>query len=205
MSTLYLEEQAAPGTPASGKVVLYPKTDGLLYAKDDAGVETKVSGFSSGTSQATTSGTAINFTGIPAGVTIIVASLVGVSTNGTALLQFQLGDSGGLETGSYSSNAFGATNAALVGTTAAANTGGFVIHSANSANTTAWHGSMTFTLVDAATNTWAGHGVFHTSGATVACFSCAGTKSLSATLDRITLTTTGSDTFDAGTMNILYG
>lgn len=37
-------EVAAPATPATGKVVLYAKTDGLLYSKDDAGTESAVSG-----------------------------------------------------------------------------------------------------------------------------------------------------------------
>lgn len=37
-------EIAAPSTPASGKVRLYAKSDGLLYSKDDAGAETVVSG-----------------------------------------------------------------------------------------------------------------------------------------------------------------
>jgi len=37
-------EQAAPGTPAAGTVVQYAKADGLLYSKDDAGVETVVTG-----------------------------------------------------------------------------------------------------------------------------------------------------------------
>lgn len=33
-------EMAAPGTPTAGKVVVYAKTDGKLYIKDDAGAET---------------------------------------------------------------------------------------------------------------------------------------------------------------------
>lgn len=41
-------EGVAPATPASGKVILYAKTDGLLYSKDDAGVETLVSGAAAG-------------------------------------------------------------------------------------------------------------------------------------------------------------
>jgi len=36
-------EQSAPSTPASGHTVIYPKSDGLIYGKDDAGVETKLS------------------------------------------------------------------------------------------------------------------------------------------------------------------
>jgi hypothetical protein len=41
-------EIAAPSTPASGKVRLYPKADGLFYSKDDAGTETLVSGGAGG-------------------------------------------------------------------------------------------------------------------------------------------------------------
>ncbi len=40
-------EVSAPSTPASGKVALYAKTDGLLYAKDDAGTETSLTGVTS--------------------------------------------------------------------------------------------------------------------------------------------------------------
>ena len=42
-------EVAAPSTPAGSKVALYAKADGLLYSKDDAGVETVVSGGGGGT------------------------------------------------------------------------------------------------------------------------------------------------------------
>lgn len=41
-------EIAAPSTPTSGKVAVYAKSDGLLYSKDDAGVETLVSGGTAG-------------------------------------------------------------------------------------------------------------------------------------------------------------
>lgn len=41
---LDFSEAAAPGTPASGKVRLYAKTDGSLYQKDDAGTETGLAG-----------------------------------------------------------------------------------------------------------------------------------------------------------------
>lgn len=39
ISALRFVEGAAPGTPPSGHVVLYAKTDGRMYSKDDAGVE----------------------------------------------------------------------------------------------------------------------------------------------------------------------
>lgn len=47
--TLSMAEQAAPSTPASGTVVIYPKADGLIYSKDDAGTETQLGGGGSGT------------------------------------------------------------------------------------------------------------------------------------------------------------
>jgi len=39
MSFLLLVEQAAPETPSANQVVLYPKSDGLIYEKDDTGTE----------------------------------------------------------------------------------------------------------------------------------------------------------------------
>lgn len=41
---LIAAEGAAPATPAAGTVVMYAKTDGLLYSKDDAGAETPLGG-----------------------------------------------------------------------------------------------------------------------------------------------------------------
>lgn len=41
-------EMAAPGTPASGNAVIYAKSDGLFYGKDDAGLETILSGGAGG-------------------------------------------------------------------------------------------------------------------------------------------------------------
>lgn len=38
--TRYFAEAAAPGTPSTGQAVIYVKTDGKLYLKDDAGTET---------------------------------------------------------------------------------------------------------------------------------------------------------------------
>ena len=42
MPGLLLAEAAAPSTPATGKVAFYAKTDGLVYYKDDTGVEKKI-------------------------------------------------------------------------------------------------------------------------------------------------------------------
>ena len=43
MAEIILSEGPAPSTPSTGKSTIYPKTDGLWYSKDDAGVETLMS------------------------------------------------------------------------------------------------------------------------------------------------------------------
>src|SRR5574341_1141008 len=101
MSQLTLAEAAAPATPSTGKVTVYAKADGLVYAKDDAGTEKILSGLTLGTEQVSTSGTSIDFTSIPAWVQKITIEFVGVSTNGTADMLIQIGDSGGIETTGY--------------------------------------------------------------------------------------------------------
>jgi hypothetical protein len=148
----------------------------------------------------TASGTSVDFTSIPSWVTMIIVSLVGISTNGASLPQLQLGDSGGVETTGY----LGAGGAIAAASAAAANaTSGFIINRADAASVA--HGSIMFTLADASTNTWAAHGVIGLSNSTFALI-VGGSKALSATLDRVRITTVnGTDTFDAGTINVIYG
>ena len=148
-------------------------------------------GITLGTSTATTSGTAVEFTNIPPGVRRITVSFVGISTNGSSSWGVQLGDSGGFETSGYSGSS-STTNHSSSFTTA---TGGA---------TNVVHGGMILTLVNASTNTWAAIGVIGLSDAAQA-WAVGGTKSLSAELDRIRIATgNGSDTFDAGSINIAY-
>ncbi len=153
----------------------------------------------SGSVQATTSGTSIDFTSIPSWVKRITVNLAGVSTSGTSNPLIQIGDSGGIETSSYVGAATATQNA--VATVATSFTTGFGIVSGVAANTLS--GSIVLSLIDASTNTWVASGsVAYPSTLTS---TTAGYKALSATLDRIRLTTVGgSDTFDAGSANILY-
>jgi hypothetical protein len=153
----------------------------------------------SGTAVASTSGTSIDFTGIPSWAKRITVMFSGVSTNGTSNLLFQLGDSGGIEATGY----LGAGGTSSAGSFNSANyTTGFGLNVAAAANLV--NGSLMLTLLDSATNTWAAAGNFSLSnGANNALTS--GSKALSATLDRVRITTVnGTDTFDAGSINILY-
>jgi hypothetical protein len=149
---------------------------------------------------ASTSGTAINFTDIPAGVRRVTVVFSGVSTNGTDSILIQLGDSGGIESTSYTGASNTVTNG---GATAGANsTAGFIIHSASAANVI--HGAATFELINKATFAWIGHGTFALSNAASNIVSGC-TKSLSAELTQLTITTTGgTNTFDNGTVNVIY-
>ncbi len=153
-----------------------------------------------GTAQASTSGTSIDFTGIPSGTKRVTINLVGVSTNGSSHVRFQLGDAGGIETSGYLGGSlyFGGTNEAG-GTNP---TAGFEV--ADGAATFVLHGTITFTLENAATFTWSAAGLFATSSTNFG-YVIPGSKSLSAELDRVRITTAGgADTFDAGAINITY-
>jgi hypothetical protein len=154
------------------------------------------------TEQATTSGTSIDFTGIPAWVKRITLQLAGVSTNGSSDLLVQLGDSGGAENTGY----LGAASTVTDSTQGASNyTAGFGLHwtGATTSGSTL-HGQVVLSLQDASDFTWVMSGNTSKSNAPQA--NCAsGSKSLSTALDRIRLTTAnGTDTFDAGVASILY-
>ena len=143
------------------------------------------------TAQASTSGTSIDFTSIPSWVKRITVMFSGVSTNGSSAVLVQLGDSGGIENTGY----LGSANSANFTT-------GFSDGFADGAAVR--HGQFSICLADSATNKWVcavSMGKSDTTTSSVGGFS----KPLSATLDRVRITTVGgTDTFDAGTINILY-
>jgi len=151
--------------------------------------------FTLATAVASTSGTTIDFSSIPAGTKKITINFVGVSTDGTSNPLVQLGDAGGVEATGY-------LGAGDNGTTVANFITGFGINTANAA--TVLHGSIVLNLVDAATFTWTANGIFaHSNNGVVQ--KTAGSKSLSAELDRVRITTVnGTDAFDAGVINITY-
>lgn len=155
-----------------------------------------VGGLTLGTAVATTSGTSIDFTGIPSWVKRITVMMHGTSTNGSSNLRFQIGPSGGVETSGYLSSS-------AIGTTYGIDTGGFSLTSAiTSASISS--GIATFILMDASTNLWAYSANLGYSNAAGASYA-GGSKALAGTLSRLKLTTVnGTDTFDVGSVNILY-
>jgi hypothetical protein len=150
-----------------------------------------------GTAVASTSGTAIDFTGIPSWAKKITVMLNGVSTNGTSPLRVQLGTSGGIVTSGYLSIG---SQISSVSAGSATYTDGLSIGNTITAAITL-QGSCSVSNLTG--NTWVAQGAFYGTDTTTKYV--AGSVSLSGTLDRIRITAqNGTNTFDAGTINIQY-
>jgi len=197
MSILVLTSDTLIGTAAAGNI----EYNGQFFGTDSNASRAQLQRIVRATAQASTSGVAIDFTAIPAWAQKITVMFSGVSTNSTSPKIIQLGDSGGVETSGYIGTG------TVVGNGGATSTGmssGFFASQASAA-TDVLSGQATISLLDSATNTWAYSGVFGQSTATAIIYWSGGAKPLSATLDRVRITTvTGTDTFDAGTVNIIY-
>lgn len=143
-----------------------------------------------GTAQATTSGTAVGFTGIPSWVKRI--TFIASNCTGSAVIPYiQLGSGSYTTTGYVSSMLqYNITTGAFY--TASTSTAGFAMRPT---------GIYTFNLLSSSSNTWVMSGTSQLSG-TDAGFG-SGSITLSGTLDRIQIAVS-SGTFTAGTVNILY-
>ena len=167
-----------------------------------AGVTTNVgavyNGIQASTAVASTSGTSIDFTGIPSWVKRITVMFNGVSTSGTSNYQVQIG-SGSVDTTGYACSGTLMVNATP--TSFGNVTTGFIVNTAGIA-TSFMCGTLTLTSVGS--NIWVGVAVL-TDNSSARCFYSAGNKTLGGALDRVRITTVnGTDTFDAGSINILY-
>ncbi len=155
-----------------------------------------------GTEQASTSGTELDFT-IPAGAKKIVVLFAGVSTSGTSEIQIQLGDAGGIETSGYLSASARFADATAVLTSNG--TAGFMVMPTTAQIASAvWHGRMELNLENVASFRWIASWGFGRSDGSVTTIG-AGSKATSAELTTVRITTVnGSDTFDAGAINVQY-
>lgn len=164
---------------------------------DSSGIVTGTAGnlmLVSGTS-VSASGTSVEFTGIPSWVKRITLQLAGISTNGTAAYLVQIG-SGSFTTSGYSSQSWASTGGGVV-------TSGFSIITAAQA-ALIYTGQIVLTKYTS--NTWLSSGIVAITSTTSNAYQSSGYSSdLGAALDRVRITTVGgTNTFDAGTINILY-
>jgi hypothetical protein len=152
----------------------------------------------SGTAVASTSGTSIDFTGIPSWVKRITVMFNGISLSGTSQYLIQIG-SGSVTTSGYAS----AGGIYVSGTTIiATSTAGFVMRN-NGLAASLTSGIMSITNISS--NSWVGS---HSWGDAAAGYTGSGggnSPALGGALDRVRITTAnGTDAFDAGSLNILY-
>lgn len=153
-------------------------------------------GLQSTTAVASTSGTSILFTGIPLWVKRITVMLNGVSTNGTSNYLVQIG-SGSVTTSGYQStaNTFSTTPSPTTATS------GFLLTSSVNAAST-FVGQIQISTLN--NNIWVTSGAIGRNDAGVVSI-FAGNITLAGTLDRVNITTVaGTDTFDAGSINLIY-
>ena len=151
----------------------------------------------SGTAQASTSGTSIDFTGIPSWVKRVTVMLNGVSTNGTSQKLVQIG-AGSVTTTGYA----GVSNFIASSSSGSASyTNGFNFYNLVLASDTL-SGLVTFTTLGS--NVWVCSGSVANTTGTISALTN-GNITLGTALDRVRITTVnGTDTFDAGSINILF-
>jgi hypothetical protein len=142
----------------------------------------------------TLSGTSVDFTGIPSWARRISINFNGLSTSGSSIGLIQLG-SGSITTSGYSSTGW------TVYTNQTSSTSGFLL-----AGT--WAGSQTFygraTISLVGSNVWVEENNIGSQNQGWNSLG-SGTVTLSGALDRVRITTSnGTDTFDAGTVNVFY-
>jgi hypothetical protein len=152
------------------------------------------------TAVASTSGTSIDFTSLPSSIKRVTVMFNGVSTSATSPCQIQLG-AGSVDIASYITSCTSIQNSTA--SSQSGTTGFYVTVATNMSAASTYSGSIVFSSMGS--NTWVGSGSFGREVGQNTMFFAAGVKVLSGTLDRIRITTVnGTDTFDAGSINILY-
>jgi hypothetical protein len=181
---------AAPNTNTNRTLTL-PDGTGTFSV---AGVNSNIV---AGTAVASTSGTSIDFTSIPSWVKRITVMFNGVSGSGTSNQIIQTG-SGSIDATSYT-GALSFLTTSTMSTAAYGTTGYAVVSNISGAQTV----SGSITLFNVSGNIWVLSSVLANAQGNT--YVGGGVKTTSGTLDRVRITTVnGTDTFDAGSINILY-
>lgn len=193
MSILALTSDTLIGTAAAGNI----EYNGQFFGTDSNASRAQLQRIVQETAQATTSGTSKDFTGIPAWVKKITVMFNGVSLSGTSSFLIQIG-AGSIDATSYISQSV--FSSVAVTTSGVTSTTGFGIFAGNANSAFSGHNIIT----NISGNTWISSANMSTSVNT-AIVTGAGNKTLGGTLDRVRITTVnGTDTFDAGSVNIIY-
>jgi len=175
-----------------------PTAVGNIPFSTDGSTFTSVAKIFRATAQASTSGTAITFGSIPSWVKRVTVMFFNTSTSGTSNVQVRLGTSSGIDSSSYLGIVSETQVGGGVNATTWSGTGADVTRATPAANTFA--GQVVFTNISG--NLWVISGSV---GYTNSNYQSTGSKTLSSALTQLQITTVnGTDTFDAGSINILY-
>ena len=192
-------ELKAPALLSANRSFVLPNADGTVQQflkTDGSGNLAFASTLVSGTLVTASGQTALEFTGIPAWAKRITIAMSGLSTNGSVIPLAQVGTSSGYVVTGYVGTVVAVPAASATDTT------GFPFANAW-ANTYLTSGQIVLSRIDATNNTWVCAGL-HLLTTAAAMFNMAGYVSLASPLDRVRLRMDGSNTFDAGSVNILY-
>jgi hypothetical protein len=186
------------GAGTSTPTFVAPTTTGNVLFTTNGTSWSSTPKITSATAVASTSGTSIDFTSIPSWVKRITIMFNGVSTNGSANIQAQIGSGSITSTGYLGSSILLGTTSLLQDYPGA----GFVFYDNSSSTTNTYYGTMTLSLISG--NSWIASGQVSVLNRSIFIWS-SGRLALSGALDRVRITTTnGTDTFDAGSINIMY-
>lgn len=192
---------AAPNSNTDRTLTLPDSTGTVVSTGDTATVTPAMLSqkLTSGTA-VSASGTSVNFTDIPLWVKRITIMLGGVSLSGTAHLLVQAGVSSTPTTSGYNST----SSYALASGSASggvSSTAGFIMYVAIATYNFSGH----IVLTNVSGNLWVSSGLIANSTTTPYTGQQAGNVTLGGTLGMVRITTSnGTDTFDAGTINIIY-
>ena len=192
------------GTIAVGQVITGTSvTAGTVITAQLTGTAGSTGTYTVSASQTVSSTTitivGLDFLSIPSWVKRVTVMFNGVSTSGTSPKLIQLGSGSVTSTGYISA---GGIISGATGFNVASSTAGFIINSIEGADNI--YGSAILNLVTG--NTWGACGTLgDVTGTYVNAYTVSGGVTLSGALDRVRITTVnGTDTFDAGSINILY-
>lgn len=159
-------------------------------------------GFTLGTPITTTSGTTAEFTGLPAGIRQVVINFNGVSFSSAAQsIYAQLGTSSSYITTGYLGGASATSGAGYLGcyqTTAEANL--FITDGVSPVEKVS--GTIVFSLLNSSTNIWCWSGNIYSDGGYVSY--AAGRVTITNAITRLKIAGQTGQTFDAGSINIMY-
>lgn len=203
-------------TPTAGGVVY---GDGTEYASTAAGTSGQVltsagasaptwttisAGYTLGTPIATTSGTEAEFTGIPSTARQIILSFnqVAFASGANINAAVQVSTSSAYLTSGY------VGRLGVLGTTTVTPTALSAVIAISSGSFTQagdkLSGSLTMTLLDSSTNTWAGSAAIATNVSNSRIFLTPFTFSLASSLNKLKLFDNSGDSFSSGSFNIAY-